>query len=143
MNYKYNPAEMFRSMFDYNQAFATQRRDVEALSTVSQISVETAQEISRRQAELARANVENVLRASKELFNNSSSDNGVARQADFAKAMFENTLSNMREVGEMMTKSSFEAFDVLNRRAAERIEEISDASASAASTVSRAAKKAA
>jgi phasin family protein len=132
MTYNYNFSELFKNVVDMNQVFATQRRNLEAFSAASQVAVETAQEISRRQAELARANVENMLRASKELFANTGSpEANIAKQSDFAKAMFENTLSNLREVSEMVTKSSFEAFDVLNRRAAESIEEISKVSNSA------------
>ena len=51
---------------------------------------------------------------------------------EYMASFFENSLANLREMGEMITKSSFEAFDVLNRRAAESMEEISKTSTAAA-----------
>jgi len=46
--------------------------------------------------------------------------------------MFENSLSNLREVSELVTKSGFELFDVVNRRAAESLDEITSLSGKAA-----------
>lgn len=120
--------DSFKNMWDFNQLFSTQRRNIEALAEINQTIVEGAQAISRRQAEVARDNVENVLKASKDMLTGGSPENSIAKQADFTKAIFENTLSNLREVSEMLTKSSFEAFDVLNKRTAESLEEITRAS---------------
>lgn len=131
MNNPYAFAEIFRNAFDYNQLFSTQRRNIEALSAANQAVVEGAQAITRRQAEVIRENVEQVLQASREMFSGGTPDLNVTKQADLAKNLFENNLSNIREITEMATKSSFEAFDVLNKRAAESIEEISSATTNA------------
>lgn len=131
-----NPAnafsDMFKNMMDFNQVFTTQRRNIEALSAANQVVVESAQAIARRQAEVARENVESALKASKEMMTISTPEANISRQADLARSFFETALSNLREIGEMATKSSFEAFDVLNKRAAETLEEISRASGAAA-----------
>ncbi|MFO0388709.1 MAG: phasin family protein [Alphaproteobacteria bacterium] len=128
MNFNNAFNDSFKNMWDFNQLFSTQRRNIEALAVINQTIVEGAQAISRRQAEVARDNVENVLKASKDMLTGGSPETSIAKQADFTKAIFENTLSNLREVSEMLTKSSFEAFDVLNKRTAESMEEISRAS---------------
>lgn len=133
MSYNNAFADLFKNSFDFNQVFSTQRRNLEALSAANQAVVEGAQAISRRQAEVFRANVENVLKVSKEMMSNASSPEvSVTRQADLARALFENTLSNLREVTETVTKSGFEAFDVLNKRVAESLEEVGQAKASSA-----------
>jgi phasin family protein len=126
-NQNYAFADMFRNMVDFNQLFSTQRRNIEALSAANQAMVEGAQAVSRRQAEVVRDNVDTMLQASKEMMNGNSPESSMSKQADFARSFFENTLANMREMTEMVTKSSFEAFDVLNKRAAESMEEISSA----------------
>jgi phasin family protein len=118
-------AEIFKQSFDMNQLFATQRRNIEALSAANQAIVEGAQAVSRRQAEAVRENVEKVLSASREMFNGGSPEAGLTRQAELTKTVFENALNNVREVTEMLTKSSFEAFDVLTERANKSIEELS------------------
>lgn len=124
-------ADMFKNMMDFNQVFTTQRRNIEALSAANQVVVESAQAIARRQAEVARENVESALKASKEMMTSSTPETNLSRQADLTRSFFETALSNLRDIGEMATKSSFEAFDVLNKRAAETLEEISRASGAA------------
>ena len=46
------------------------------------------------------------------------------RQADLAKSAFERTLSNLKELGEMISKSNAEAADVINRRIGEMLDEV-------------------
>ena len=130
-NYAFN--DMFKNMFDFNQFFSTQRRNAEALSAANQVMVENAQAISRRGAEITRENVETVLKASKDMMAGGSPEVSLSKNAEAAKDFFENALSNVREMVEMVTKSSFEAFDVLNKRAAESMEEVSKASAGSVS----------
>lgn len=132
MTYNNAFADMFKNTFDFNQLFSTQRRNIEALSEVNQTIVESAQAISRRQAEVIRENVENALKASKDLMSGGSPETSLTKQAEMAKEFFENALANLREITETATKSGFEAFDVLNKRAAETIEEFSKASGSTA-----------
>jgi len=127
MSYNNAFTDMFKNAMDFNQLFSTQRRNIEALSAANQVVVESAQAITRRQAEVMRTNVEDALKASKDLMTSGTKENKMTKQADFAKSLFETSLQNMREISEMVTKSSFEAFDVLNRRAAETFEEMSKA----------------
>jgi phasin family protein len=141
MSYNQAFTDMFKNTLDMNQIFSTGRRNMEALNEANQVVVESAQTISRRQAEVARANIDNALKVSKELLTTTTPETAISKQSDLLKAFFENTLSNLREVSELVTKSSFEAFDVLNRRTAESLEEISKASAAATSSASK--KKAA
>lgn len=131
MSYTNPFADMFKNTFDMNELFSTQRRNIEALSAANQAVVEGAQAISRRQAEVIRGHVEETLKASKDLMTSGTPETNMTKQADFAKNIFESTLSNLREITEMATKSGFEAFDVLNKRAAETLQEISKASGTA------------
>lgn len=124
-------ADVFKNTLDFNQLFSTQRRNIEAISAANQAAVEGAQAIARRQAEIARSNVETALKASKDLLTSGTPETNLAKQAELTKSFFESALTNLREVSEMATKASFEVFDVLNQRAAENFEEISKASATA------------
>lgn len=139
MNFNNAFADMFKNTLDFNQMFSTQRRNIEALSAANQVVVEGVQAISRRQAEVMRSNVEDTLKASKDLMTSGTRETNLTKQADFAKSFFETSLQNLREITEMATKSGFEAFDVLNRRAAETLEEMSKATASAPSSKKKSA----
>ena len=121
-------AEVFKNTFDFNQLINTQRRNIEALSAATQVGVEGVQAISRRQAEVARDNMETALKASKDLLTSGTPETNLSKHAEFAKSFFESALSNLREVTEMVTKSSFEAFDVITKRTQETLDEVSAAS---------------
>lgn len=127
MNYSNAFADMFKNSIDYNQFLTIQRRNMEAASEAGQAIVESAQAISRRQAEVARAQVEGALKASKDIFTSGTPETNIAKQAEYAKVTFENALSNLREISEMAAKSCFEIFDVITSRAAESMEEVSKA----------------
>ena len=123
--------------FDVSKAVASSRRNVEACSAASQALSESCQTIARRQAELARAHVEKTLKTCKDMLVNGSPEINTTKQVELAKTMFESSLNNLREVGELATKSCFEAFDVLNRRASESIEEITGKASAAATAAKR------
>jgi phasin family protein len=125
---------------DVTQLMASSRKNAEACSAVSQALSESSQAITRRQAELARAQVEKTLKACKDMLVNGSPEINTTKQVELAKTMFESSLNNLREVGELMTKSCFEAFDICNRRASQSIEEMTCAATS--TTASSSKKKA-
>lgn len=139
MQYNQAFADMFKSSMDFNQIFSTGRRNMEALSAANQVVVESAQAIARRQSEVARANIDNALKVSKDMMTSGTPETSINKQSDLMKAFFENTLNNLREVSELVTKSSFEAFDVLNRRTAESLEEIGAASCPSSSSKKKSA----
>lgn len=118
--------------FDVSQAVNASRRNFEAVSEAGQTLVESAQAISRRQAELARQQVEKLLKSSKDMLVNGSPEINTGKQIELARSVMETSLNNMREVSELVTKSGFEVFDVLNRRAAEQLDEITRTAAPAA-----------
>lgn len=123
--------------FDFNSLFEVQRRNIEAFTAANQVVTEGVQNIARRQAEVFRNNVDSVLSATKELAAGGAPEVSVEKQANLTKALWEKSLANAREVSEIVTKSSFEAFDVLNKRAAESFDELNTTVTSAA----KAAKK--
>lgn len=110
--------------FDVTSAVSFGRRNAEAVTAAGQAVSESVQAISRRQAELARANVEKLLKTTKDMLVNGSPEINTGKQVELARTMFEASLNNLREVSELVTKSGFEVFDVLNKRASESIEEI-------------------
>ncbi len=109
---------------DVSTALNSGRRTAEAVTAASQAVAESYQAIARRQAELARAQVEKVLKSTKEMLVNGSPEINTTKQVELAKSVFEASLNNLREVSELVTKSGFEVFDVLNKRASESLSEM-------------------
>lgn len=118
-------ADSFKNIFDVNQLIDTQRRNLEAFATINQGMVECAQAISRRQAETAQASVQALLKTSRDVVSSGTPEAGLAKQAELTRKLCEQSVINFREASEMIAKSGFEAFDLLNRRATECINEVS------------------
>jgi phasin family protein len=125
-------SDMKTAQFDVSRVMDFNRRNVEAFSSANQTVSEGVQTIARRQAEIARNHVETMIQTSREMLTSASPEVNTSRQAALAREVFEASLSNLRELSELATKSSFEVMDVLNRRAAEGMEELSAFSKKAA-----------
>lgn len=117
--------DSLKHLFDVNQLMDTQRRNLEALATINQGMVECAQAISRRQAETAQASVQALLKTSRDVVSSGTPEAGLAKQAEFTRKICEQSVINFREASEMIAKSGFEAFDLINKRATEALNEVS------------------
>lgn len=118
-------SEFKNSAFDVSKLVQAGRRSFETANEASQMAAENAQAIARRQAELARTQVEAVLKNSKDMLVNGSPEINTTKQVELAREVVEGSLNNLRELSEMVTKSNFELFDVFNRHASEQLGELS------------------
>jgi phasin family protein len=109
---------------DMNALFSIGRRNAEAMSAATSVMAESMQSATQQQAENVRGHVERVLKTAKEMMVGGSPEINTSKQTELAKMLFESSVKNFRETSEIMTKSLFEASDVLNRRATESMEEM-------------------
>lgn len=108
---------------DVESMLASQRKNIEALTAANKLAFEGVQAVMRRQMEIMRQSVEEAVGAAKTVTEASSPQDKAAAQTELVKDAFERTLSNMRELVEMMSKSNNEAFDLLNKRFAQTMDE--------------------
>ena len=108
---------------DYNGVFSSYRRNIEALSSANQVINEGLQAVTRRQVELVKNNIEDMLGATRELWTTASPEAQAGKQAQLTKHLIEKTLVHVRELAEMASRSGFEAYDILNKRAVDSFEE--------------------
>jgi len=118
--------------WNFKDAFNAGRRNVEALTAANQAVAEGAQAVIRRQVEIAQSNAEGALNLMKEVYSSKSPEVSMAKQAEFAKQVFESSLANTRELIEMASKSGAEAADILSKQFVNSVEEISKVSKKAA-----------
>jgi len=59
----------------------------------------------------------------------------VATQAEYSKQAVEKGLSNVREIGELVTKTSTEASNIINKRLTKGLDEVRDHTKKHAATV--------
>jgi phasin family protein len=109
---------------DMEQLASSQRRNIEALTAANQLAVEGLQAVARRQAEIMRQMMEEAASSMKDVMTAGSAEDKAGRQADLTKEAFRRAISNMRELAEMVAKSQNEAFDVINKRVADSLDEV-------------------
>jgi phasin family protein len=111
---------------DVEAVMSAQRKNIEALTSANRMAFEGVQAVMRRQMEILRQTIEEVVTASKDVAEAGSPQEKAVKQTEMVKDAFERTISNMRELVEMMANSNSEAFDLLNKRFAQNLDEIKD-----------------
>jgi len=111
---------------DVDKMVSAQRKNVEALTSANQLAAEGLQAIARRQSEIMRQTFEEAGRTMREMMEHSAPEDRMVKQTELAKTAFESALANMRELAEMVTKANTEAFEVINKRVAESLDELKD-----------------
>jgi len=105
---------------------ASQRRNIDALTEANRLAMEGIQAVFRRQAEIIRHSFEESAAVAHTMLNpDNRSEPGVS-QTQLASDAFERTLANARELSEIIAKSNNEAFDLLNKRFSQVLDEIKD-----------------
>ena len=111
---------------DVDALVAAQRKNLEALTQANQLAVEGVQAVARRQVEIARQAVEEYTSLLRELSTPVAPEDRLAKQVDVVKGAVEKGLANARELTELATKANTEAFNVINKRFTEGLDEVRD-----------------
>ncbi len=111
---------------DVDAVVASQRKNIEALTQANQLAVEGVQAVARRQVEIARQAVEEYTSLLRELSTPVAPEDRLAKQVDVMKGAVEKGLANARELTELATKANTEAFNVINKRFTEGLDEVRD-----------------
>ena len=109
--------------FDVEALMANQRKNLEALTQANQLAVQGFQELARRQVEFARTAMDEASALVRAWSETGTAEERLQKQAAFAKRAFAKGVSNTRELVELAGKTQAEAFDVLNRRFSESLDE--------------------
>lgn len=109
---------------DMETVLATQRKNIEALTKANQLAIEGLQTVARRQAEILRAGFEEASSLARELFQNQSPEDRVSKQTEATKHALEKAFGNARELSEIVGKAQQEAFEIINKRLTEGLDEV-------------------
>jgi len=112
---------------DMETVLATQRKNIEALTKANQLAIEGLQTVARRQAEILRAGFEEAQAVARDMFQGkATSEDRVAKQTEATKAALEKAFGNARELSEIVGKAQQEAFEIINKRMTESLDEVRD-----------------
>ncbi len=102
----------------------TGRKNFAFMTSASSAAVEQIKAIATRQGDMFRAAMEDLSKHGSEVMSAATIEEKAAKQIDFAKKSYELAVSNTKELTDLYTKSSTEAFEALSARVAELTEEV-------------------
>jgi phasin family protein len=110
---------------DIERFMGTQRKNIEAVVSANKVAVEGMQAIAKRQAEMLAEAMEVVSTATQQLAGVVTNPQEMtSKQAELTREALEKALANMRELAEMVGKSNSEAFQVMNTRFSESLQDL-------------------
>ena len=109
---------------DFEGLFSAQRKNFEAFTSANQLAFDGVKAVAQRQAELARESIEEFSKLAKELAVPASAEEKLVKQAEVAKAAFEQALVTMREMTETLARSNSQAVDVIGKRVSDSFDEV-------------------
>ncbi len=108
---------------DVEAAMASQRKNLEAFTQANQLAVQGFQELAKRQVEFARTAMDEATSLVRDWTSIGTAEERLQKQAAFAKQALEKSVTGTREIVELAGKTQTEAFEVLNKRFSESLEE--------------------
>lgn len=101
--------------FDTDHLMAAQQRNVDALTSASQIMVDSYKAIALRQSEMLKSSMGDFVKVGQQAANGKAGEFQPGDQLSRAKTSYEAAMSNAREITEMAVKAQSEAFNVLTK----------------------------
>jgi phasin family protein len=111
---------------DVETLVASQRKNIEALTQANKLAFEGFQALFKRQVEIARQSIEESATVARQLVEAGTPQEKAVRQTELTKDAFEQALANSRELSEIVAKSNGEAFDLLNKRFFQVLDEMKE-----------------
>ena len=111
---------------DLEAFFAPVRKNVEAVAAANKVALEGVKAVLKRQGEILNdlaADAATLVQDAKDSAGADPQDLA-AKNVETAKLALNDAVANTRELGEMLAKSQEEAFDVINVRLAESLDEV-------------------
>jgi phasin family protein len=108
--------------FDVTAFVAARRKDIEAAITANKMAQENVQALALKQVEMFEQSLQQVQDAAKAMATNSAPD----KSAEQAQKAYTKALGDMRELAEMANRSSANAMELLNQRAAQNMEALKE-----------------
>lgn len=103
---------------------ANQRKNVEAIATAIKVGLESLQEVAHRQGEIVTQGIEDFTGAVGDLISAGSFEDYSLKQVENAKGLYQKTVGNLLDLGEMVTKANSRTMGVFNKRIAEGLDEV-------------------
>ena len=111
---------------DVESLVASQKKNMEAVTSANQVAFQGLQAVAKRQAEILQEMMHEASTAVDSLSKAGSPPEIVAKSTELAKGAFEHALANMKQLAELVTKASEEVTNTINTRILASLDEIKD-----------------
>jgi len=114
----------FPAMPDMEAFVSASRRNMETLAAANRVALEGAQAVARRHMEIVQQNMTEMTEAVRALSGTEAPQARAARQAELLKIGYERSVANIKEISDLIQRSSAEAIKLLNQRFTEAMDEV-------------------
>lgn len=114
----------FPAIPDMDAFVSASRRNMETLAAANRVALEGAQAVARRHMEIVQQNMTELTEAVRSLSNADAPQAKAAKQAELLKLGYERSVANIKEISDLIQRSSAEAIKLLNQRFTEAMDEI-------------------
>jgi phasin family protein len=111
---------------DVESLVASQKKNMEAVTSANQVAFQGLQAVAKRQAEILQETMKEASTAVDSLSKAGSPPEILAKSAELAKGAFETALANMKQLAELVTKANEEVTNTINARIVASLDEIKD-----------------
>ncbi|HTU56135.1 MAG TPA: phasin family protein [Acetobacteraceae bacterium] len=112
------------SLGDVEPLLRAHQRNMEALAAANRVALEGAQAYAKRHMEIVQQSLSELTQSLQTLAQPGSPQAKAAAQVELIKHAYEHTVSNMKELGDLIQRSNNEAIQLLNHRFAEAMDDI-------------------
>ena len=109
---------------DVEMMITAQRKNVEAFTAANRLAIEGIQAVMRRQLEIFRQTIEESSRTLREMAGTTEMNERLTKQVEMLRSAYDQALSNMGELTEMLRKSNTEAADLIRTRVSDALAEV-------------------
>lgn len=102
--------------FDFGALLEEQRKNIQAMSEIQHVAAENMQVLAQRQSEILSQLVQNNTNMAQKILSEGTPEEKVALQADMVRKAYEDSVSSLTELSDLVAKSGKETGEIINRR---------------------------
>jgi phasin family protein len=112
------------AMPDIDAFITANKRNMEVLSAANRVALEGAQAVARRHMEIMQSSMTELTEGMRALAGAEAPQAKAAKQAELLKKAYEQSVSNIKELGDLIQKANGEALSLLHTRFVEAMDEV-------------------
>lgn len=102
--------------FDFGTLLDVPRKNMQAMTEIQKIAIENFQVIAQRQSEILSQLVQNNTNIAQQIMAEGTPEEKIALQTDMVRKAYEDSITNLTEISDLVAKSGKETGNIINKR---------------------------